>query len=104
MSLFKIQFLRILVMGIAFLMYCCIFSTVSFTAETKTVTEESVVTHESSGGDAVKTETINKETTVEHTKEKPKERSSLLGATFGFIGDVVAFPFRLIGGIFDAIF
>jgi len=28
----------------------------------------------------------------------------IIGGVFHFVGDVVAFPFRLIGGVFDAIF
>lgn len=48
-------------------------------------------------------------TTTEHTEihtttEKPEKSHSLLGSLFIFVGNVVAFPFRLVGGVFDAIF
>lgn len=44
---------------------------------------------------------IEKEVVVE---EEPAEDVSILGTTFNFIGEVLAFPFDLIGGVFRAIF
>lgn len=43
------------------------------------------------------------QTTTTTVEETPKERG-LLGATFYFIGQVIAFPFKVVGGIIDAIF
>lgn len=36
--------------------------------------------------------------------EKERTQPGLLGATFNFIGEVLAFPFDVIGGVFRAIF
>ena len=36
--------------------------------------------------------------------EPAKDDSSILGSFFRFVGNVIAFPFRMIGKAFDAIF
>ena len=33
-----------------------------------------------------------------------EEDQGILGSVFSFVGDVIAFPFRVIGGVFDSIF
>jgi hypothetical protein len=43
-------------------------------------------------------------TTIETDTETTSHSHGLIGGFFHFLGDVVAFPFRLIGGVFDAIF
>ena len=49
------------------------------------------------------TTTTTTDTTV--VKEvKVKEEHSIVGSLFVFIGEVVSFPFRMIGKAFDAIF
>ena len=37
-------------------------------------------------------------------EDNDHEDHGLLGGFFNFVGDVIAFPFRLVGGVFDAIF
>lgn len=47
---------------------------------------------------------VESSTTEETTTTKTEEHHGLVGGFFHFLGEVVAFPFRVIGGIFDAIF
>ena len=47
--------------------------------------------------------TVSRTETTTETETKP-QRHGLIGGLFYFIGEVVAFPFKVIGGIFDAIF
>ena len=42
--------------------------------------------------------------TTTTTTETEAEPHGLIGGFFHFLGDVIAFPFRLLGGMFDAIF
>ncbi len=49
------------------------------------------------------TGTVPAETTTTTTTET-KNDHSIAGGLFHFIGEVIAFPFRVIGNVFDAIF
>ena len=55
-------------------------------------------------GDNFKTVQIEKTETTEQPEKKEEGHSSILGSFFGFVGNVIAFPFRLIGSAFKAIF
>ncbi len=48
--------------------------------------------------------TVTTETTAVEETPEIKEDHSILGSFFHFVGNVIAFPFRLIGSAFDAIF
>lgn len=70
----------------------------SRSVQTKTTTEVTT----SNGGATSET----RETTTE-TEKKEVEPSScrgVLSCTVDFVGDVIAFPFRLVGGLVQAIF
>ncbi len=47
--------------------------------------------------------TTTTETTTTTTEEKPKT-TGIIGSTFHVIGTVIAFPFKVIGKLFQAIF
>lgn len=67
--------------------------------ESRTVKEEVVKTTDDDGDSSSKI--IQKETVVVHDDD---DGGSVLGSIFNVIGEIVALPFRLIGGLFRAIF
>ena len=71
------------------------------TTTTTTVTGNSEVSHETMPEDT--TTTTRTETTTNSETTKPSS-PGLISSTFHFIGAVIAFPFKLIGGAFEAIF
>ena len=76
-------------------------------SSTKTVTHESTAykTEQGSKSSVDGKSVVKETTTTTTTEEKPKEEHpGVLGATLHLIGDVLAFPFRLVAGIIDAIF
>ena len=74
------------------------------TKETSTTSEDTspgtTVVVKDNTADATDTSTK----TVTTTETTEPEHHSLVGSVFNFVGDVIAFPFRLIGGVFDAVF
>jgi hypothetical protein len=47
----------------------------------------------------------SQETTVITTTTEERESSpGIVGSAFGFVGAVIAFPFRVVGGVLDAVF
>lgn len=60
-------------------------------------------TYDSDAATDVDTVDTEEETTTT-TETTTKEPRGVIGTTFNFIGKVIAFPFRLIAGIFEAIF
>ena len=70
-------------------------------AETETI--QTTTTQVGNGGN-FKTVQIEKTETTEQPEKKEEGHSSILGSFFGFVGNVIAFPFRLIGSAFKAIF
>ena len=55
-------------------------------------------------GDDTRRATPETVTASETTNETRSQSHGLIGGLFYFIGEAVAFPFKVIGGIFDAIF
>lgn len=57
-----------------------------------------------SSNDGTRTETIETTTETENKKIESKSCHGILSCTVDFLGDVISFPFRLVGGIAEAIF
>ena len=72
-------------------------------SEAETETTQTTTTQVGNGGN-FKTVQIEKTETTEQPEKKEEGHSSILGSFFGFVGNVIAFPFRLIGSAFKAIF
>ena len=73
------------------------------TTSTQTVTEESVPNSEVIEADRHSKKVIVTETKTEVKEDGPYCRG-ILGCTFEVTGDIIAFPFRLVGGLIDLIF
>ena len=73
-------------------------------AETETIQTTTITTNEGNGGNLYKTVKVEKTETIEPSDKKEERHSGVIGSFFGFLGNVIAFPFRLIGGVFKAIF
>ena len=73
-------------------------------AETETTQTTTTTTTQVGNGGNFKTVQIEKTETTEQPEKKEEGHSSILGSFFGFVGNVIAFPFRLIGSAFKAIF
>ncbi len=73
-------------------------------AETETIQTTTTTTNEGNGGILYKTVKIEKTETKDQPEKKEERHSSIVGSFFGFLGNVIAFPFRLIGSAFNAIF
>ncbi len=71
------------------------------TTETTSTSESNVGVEQQQPLPATKTTT--EKTTINESSTR-KSDGGIFGGTFHLIGDVLAFPFRLIGNIFDAIF
>jgi hypothetical protein len=48
--------------------------------------------------------TVERETTVTTTEESPEQSGGVLSGTVNVIGEVIALPFRAVGGLVSAIF
>ena len=70
----------------------------------KTIRETTTVTSNSEAAPAATTTTTTHTQTSASTEVPAPRQQGLLGGIFGFIGAVLAFPFKLIGGIIEAIF
>ena len=70
-------------------------STTTQTATASPADNTEVSTETTKQTSAVKTET---------TTETTPQKHGVIGGLFYFIGEVIAFPFKVIGGILDAIF
>lgn len=79
-------------------------------ASSRSQTRTTTVSTSEEPGTRVQTTTRDTGTSVEETttttttEETKKEGRGVIGTTFDFIGKVLAFPFKLIAGIFEAIF
>ena len=71
-------------------------------AET-TTSQTTTTTTVAGNGDQSKTVHVEKSETKEQAPKKEESRG-LVGSIFGVIGNVIAFPFRVIGGVLKAIF
>ena len=81
---------------------CFIIGEVKYSQADTQTTQTTTTTTEDNGNKSTTVTTEKHQT--ESRPEKKEEGHSLLGGFFGFLGDVIAFPFRLIGNVFDAIF
>ena len=73
-------------------------------AEAETIQTTTTTTNEGNGGNLYKTVKVEKTETKEQPENKKEQHGSILGSFFGFLGNVIAFPFRLIGSALNAIF
>ena len=71
--------------------------TAACSAHRETVTTERVRTSD----DDVRV--VERTTSSTHTDDDDDD-DGIVGGTVGFVGDVVAFPFRVVGGVVDTIF
>jgi hypothetical protein len=57
-------------------------------------------------GNSMETAAASQETTVTTTTTETGQESSpgIVGSAFGLVGAVIAFPFRVVGGVLDALF
>ena len=68
-----------------------------------TRTTTTVITTQTGNGGNFKRVEVEKSHTTEQPVRK-QESPGLVGSFFGFLGNVIAFPFRVIGGVLKAIF
>ena len=71
-------------------------------ADSETIQTTTTTTQTGNGGN-FKTVEVEKSRTTERPVRK-QESPGLVGSFFGFLGNVIAFPFRVIGGVLKAIF
>lgn len=106
----KINFMIILCLFFPLAMQACESSraTRTETVTTRTVDQETAEDNNRGyiSGDQDISETSRvetKSTDIEETEEEPEERG-VIGATFHFIGQVIALPFRIVVAVIDFIF
>ena len=99
---------KLLVIAIFFTIFAALLAVgdVRFSqAETETTqTTTTTITKQGNGGNLYTTVKVEKTESTEQPEQKEEQHSSIVGSFFGFIGNVIAFPFRLIGNAFKAIF
>ncbi|MDE2215264.1 MAG: hypothetical protein KGJ61_09150 [Candidatus Omnitrophica bacterium] len=80
--------------------------TTTYRKSTTTQTQTCPAGSEASTASQSSAQTANSQSTVKtkNTMEVKTKPHGLIAGFFYFLGDVIAFPFRLIGGLFDAIF
>ena len=96
-----------LIVAVLFAVLLTVAGTTHSRAETETTQTTTTTTKvEGNGGNfkTVKTEKTETLDQPEQPVEKEERHSSLVGSFFGFLGNVIAFPFRVIGGVLKAIF
>lgn len=77
--------------------------TATYSRADSQVTETTTTTTQTGNGGNFKTVKVEKSQTTEQPVRK-QESPGLVGSFFGFLGNVIAFPFRVIGGVLKAIF
>ena len=98
---------KVLLIAVFFTIFAALLSigaTKSSATETETTQTTTTTTTQVGNGGNFKTVQIQKSETTEQPEQKEEGHSSILGSFFGFVGNVIAFPFRLVGSALKAIF
>ena len=96
---------RIILITAVFIVFAALFSAVEtkFSQAEEETTQTTTTTTQNFNGNKSVSVTTEK-TEAEVKPEKKEEGHSILGSFFGFLGNVIAFPFRMVGSAFKAIF
>lgn len=95
------------------LIICLLVFGTACSSKTKTVTTTEEVTYTAApveNADSTvmaqneQSQVVEKKTVTEEKEEDSGESAGILGTTVGFIGDVIALPFRIVAGLIDFIF
>ena len=91
-----------LIVAVLFAVLLTVAGTTHSRADSETIQTTTTTTQTGNGGN-LRTVEVEKSQTTERPV-RTQESPGLVGSFFGFLGNVIAFPFRVIGGVLKAIF